>query len=313
MWFRPELVHSVTWAGNPREGKLQDPVRLHPRHSFERWQELVRGQAPPWSAAEIDSATEFRNAILEFVLRRAEERAELTDELRRSNKELESFSYSVSHDLRAPFRHIVGYAELLAERAGHLDERASHYLESIREAALSAGRLVDDLLNFSQLNRATLSTHVVDMEKLVDEARRSLDPEARGRNIEWRVGPLPRAVGDSSLLRQALLNLLSNAVKYSRGRDPAVIEIRGEERDGETVYIIRDNGIGFDMKYVGKLFGVFQRLHRVEEFEGTGIGLALTKRVFDRHGGRITAAGELDRGATFTFSLPKKIPEGGCA
>lgn len=305
MWFRPELVRTVTWAGNPREPKDRDPVRLHPRHSFEHWQELVRGQAQPWSRAEIDSAAEFRNAILEFVLRRAEERAELTDELQRSNKELESFSYSVSHDLRAPFRHIVGYAELLAERAGHLDERASHYLESIREAALSAGRLVDDLLNFSQLNRTTLSTHLVDMEKLVDEARRSLEQEVRGRNIEWRIGSLPRALGDPSLLRQALLNLLSNAVKYSRARDPAVVEVKGEELDGNTVYTIRDNGIGFDMKYVGKLFGVFQRLHRIEEFEGTGIGLALTKRIIDRHGGRIFAEGEPDEGATFTFSLPK--------
>lgn len=309
MWFRPELVWTVTWAGDPR--KPVESGRINPRLSFAHWQELVRGQSAPWRRAEIDGAADFRNAILEFVLRRAEERAELTDELQRTNRELESFSYSVSHDLRAPFRHIVGYAELLAERAGHLDERARHYLDSIVEAALSAGRLVDDLLHFSQLNRATLATGRVDMTKLANEARRSLQAETEGRAVEWRIGALPDAWGDAALLRQALLNLMSNAVKYSRGRDPAVIELVGEERSSETVYIVRDNGIGFDMTYVGKLFGVFQRLHRVEDFEGTGIGLALTKRVIDRHGGWITAEGKVDAGATFTFALPKNDMESG--
>ena len=305
IWFRPEMIQAVTWAGDPRAAKEERHEKLHPRRSFERWQELVRMQAEPWTRAEIDGAGDFRNSILEFVLRRAEERAELTDELQRSNKELESFSYSVSHDLRAPFRHIVGYAELLAERASNLDDRSRHFLDSIVEAALSAGRLVDDLLNFSQLNRATLANYRVDMDKLVVEARRTLEHEAEGRDIEWRVDQLPQARGDPSLLRQVLFNLLSNAVKYTRGRARAIIEVSGEDRELETVYSIRDNGTGFDMAYVGKLFGVFQRLHRAEEFEGTGIGLALTKRVIDRHGGRIDAHGVVNEGAVFTFSLPR--------
>ncbi|MBN8928405.1 MAG: GAF domain-containing protein [Rhodospirillales bacterium] len=308
MWFRPELVRTVTWGGDPRkpEPSAADPgARLSPRTSFARWRQLVKQRAIPWRRAEIDGAADFRNAILEFVLRRAEERAELTDELQRSNKELESFSYSVSHDLRAPFRHIVGYAELLGEYAGSLDDRARHYLGSIVEAALAAGRLVDDLLNFSQLNRTALALSQVDMRKLVAEARRSLAADMEGRTVEWQVGALPPAWGDPALLRQAVLNLLQNAVKYTRGREPAVISVSGEERDGETVFAVRDNGIGFDMTYVGKLFGVFQRLHRAEDFEGTGIGLALTKRVIERHGGWIRAEGEVDRGATFTFALPK--------
>lgn len=311
MWFRPELVRTVTWGGDPRKPAPSeaDPTgRLHPRTSFARWSELVRQKALPWRRAEIDGAADFRNAILEFVLRRAEERAELTDELQRSNKELESFSYSVSHDLRAPFRHIVGYAELLNDHAASLDERGRHYLGSIIEAALAAGRLVDDLLNFSQLNRAALTMTRVDMRKLVAEAQRSLAVDTGNRDVEWQIGALPEAWGDPALLRQALFNLMSNALKYTRGRAPAVIAVSGEEHERENVYVVRDNGIGFDMTYVGKLFGVFQRLHRAEDFEGTGIGLALTKRVIDRHGGWIRAEGEVDRGATFTFGLPK--PEG---
>jgi light-regulated signal transduction histidine kinase (bacteriophytochrome) len=293
----------VTWAGEPeRGGKGKD---LHPRSSFARWQEQVRRRSAPWRPAEVEGAGELRNAIQDFVLRRAEERAALTDALQRSNKELESFSYSVSHDLRAPFRHIVGYAELLGERAGDLDGRARHYLDSIKEAALSAGRLVDDLLKFSQLNRAALTVSQVDMGKLVAEVRRSLEPETSGRNVVWQIGVLPDAWGDPALLRQALLNLIANAVKYTRGREPAVITVFGEQRGGETIYAVRDNGIGFDMAYVGKLFGVFQRLHRMEDFEGTGIGLALTKRVIDRHAGWIRAEGVVDEGATFTFGLPE--------
>jgi light-regulated signal transduction histidine kinase (bacteriophytochrome) len=309
LWFRPELVRTVAWAGEPRKSG-HGAEQLHPRTSFARWQELLRQQAAPWRPTEIDGAAEFRAAILEYVLKRAEERAELTDELQRSNKELESFSYSVSHDLRAPFRHIVGYAQLLAERAEGLDERSRHYLTSIQEAALSAGRLVDDLLNFSQLNRARLNVQRIDTGKLVTEVRHSLLPDAQGRTVEWRVGALPEAWADPSLLRQALLNLLSNALKYSRGRDPAVIEITGEDRASETVYVVRDNGIGFDMAYAGKLFGVFQRLHRIEDYEGTGIGLALTKRVIERHGGWIAAEGAVGRGAVFTFALPKRTTPG---
>ena len=248
------------------------------------------------------------------MLRRAEERAELTEQLQRSNKELESFSYSVSHDLRAPFRHIVGYAELLQEREGDLGGVSKHYLANIIDAALSAGRLVDDLLNFSHVGRTNLAKHRVDMNKLTEEVRHGPRAGPEGRQIEWRIGPLPPAYGDAALLRQALLNLVGNAVKYTRGRQPAVIEVSGRtETEGETVgfttYEVRDNGIGFDMTYAGKLFGVFQRLHRPEEFEGTGIGLALTRRIIDRHGGDIQAEGQPGKGALLRFTLPPQTGE----
>lgn len=306
IWFRPEVVRTVTWSGDPRKPVEPGTDRLHPRQSFQGWKEQVCGRSLPWSRNEVQSAADFRNAIVNFFLRRAEERAELADELERSNKELEAFSYSISHDLRAPFRHIVGYSELLSEREPDLDETSRHYLDSIHGAALSAGQLVDDLLNFSRLGRSQLATSGVDMEKLVAEIRRSVQGDLTGRQVEWTVEPLPPAYGDASLLRQALANLIDNALKYSRHEPTAHIRIRGESGEKETVYSVSDNGVGFDMAYVGKLFGVFQRLHRVDEFEGTGIGLALTKRIIDRHGGWIRAEGTLGEGATFTFAIPKR-------
>jgi light-regulated signal transduction histidine kinase (bacteriophytochrome) len=305
-WFRPEVQRTVAWAGDPRKPTQVEHDRLHPRNSFATWKERVKDRAPAWSQAEIDSALDFRNAIINFVLRRAEERAELTSQLQRSNKELESFSYSVSHDLRAPFRHIVGYTQLLREREKSLSEQSRHYLDSINEAAASAGQLVDDLLSFSQLGRTTLSVSPVDMRKLVDEIIRSVEPDIRGRQIEWRVQPLPATTGDAGLLRQALYNLVDNALKYSRDRSPAIIQIGGEQTQTECIYTVRDNGVGFDMAYVHKLFGVFQRLHRMEEFVGTGIGLALTRRIIERHGGWIEARGGVDKGAEFRFALPRR-------
>ncbi|HEY8572552.1 ATP-binding protein [Phenylobacterium sp.] len=306
MWFRPELVRTIEWGGDPHKPMEVGSARLHPRRSFEAWKEQVRLRSAPWSRAEVETATGFRSAIQNVVLRQAEERAELTERLQRTNKELESFSYSISHDLRAPFRHIVGYAELLADRARGLDLTSKHYLQSIQDAALSAGRLVDDLLNFSQLGRTSLSKDRIDMGKLVTEVRRSMEPDTAGREIDWRIGKLPPAWADAAMIRQVFQNLLQNAVKYTAPRPKAVITVEGEELGDLVSYTVRDNGVGFDMTYVNKLFGVFQRLHRAEEFEGTGIGLALCKRIVERHGGTISADAVVGEGAAFTFTLPKR-------
>jgi light-regulated signal transduction histidine kinase (bacteriophytochrome) len=304
LWFRPEVIQEVAWGGDPNKA-VESSGRISPRKSFDRWKEKVRGRAEPWPAPVIETARAFRQAILNVVLRQAEERAELAGELQRSNRELEAFSYSVSHDLRAPFRHIVGYAELLQERAVDLDATSRHYVRSIRDSAISAARLVDDLLQFSKVGRATLSTSRVDMDKLLIEARRSLEPDMAERSIAWRVDALPPAFGDAAMLRQTLVNLLSNAVKYTRPRPEAEIAVFAEQGEEETIYTIKDNGVGFDMAYADKLFGVFQRLHRAEDFEGTGIGLAIAQRVVERHGGRIWADGAVDQGAAFHFSLPR--------
>lgn len=226
-------------------------------------------------------------------------------ELQSVNRELESFSYSVSHDLRAPLRHINGYVEMLAAEAGEqLGPEPRRYLQVIAEASRQAGQLIDDLLEFSRMGRAEMHETRVDLGSLTRETISKLEPDTRGRNIAWDIPSLPAVEGDPAMLTQVLANLLGNAVKYTRGRDPARIEMgtAGEET-GRIIVFVRDNGAGFDMKYADKLFGVFQRLHRADEFEGTGVGLASVQRIIARHGGRVWAEAAPDQGATFYFTL----------
>jgi PAS domain S-box-containing protein len=227
-------------------------------------------------------------------------------ELEATNQELEAFSYSVSHDLRAPLRHIDGFVGLLAKQAaGKLDDRSRRYLGIIADSARRMGALIDDLLVFSRMGRAELHRIKVSPDSLIHETVDALQGEMNGRRIVWKIGALPEVEADPTMLRQVWANLIGNAVKYTRPRDPAEIEIGCNDDNGEFVFHIRDNGVGFDMQYTHKLFGVFQRLHRSEDFEGTGIGLANVQRIVHRHGGRVWAEGKLDGGATFFFSLPK--------
>jgi len=307
LWFRPEMVQTVKWGGNPEKPVQEEAgtLRLHPRRSFEIWKETVRGRSLSWGRSEIEAVKELRNAIVAIVLRRAEEMAALTDELRRSNKELEAFSYSVSHDLRAPFRHIVGYSELLKKQEWPvLSERGKRYIETIIESAYMAGTLVDNLLRFSQMGRTALKPKPINTAELVQDIRRNLTIHVGDRRIDWEIGDLPSIVADPVLIRLAFENLLDNAVKYSRNRDISHIEVGSYRDNGDIVFFVRDNGVGFDMKYVDKLFGVFQRLHRIEDFEGTGIGLANLRRIVERHGGRSWAESQPDKGATFYIALP---------
>lgn len=306
IWFRPEVIQSVEWGGNPGEKHLSvTDGRLHPRRSFDIWRETVRDTALPWDDAALSAATELRSAIVGVVLRKAEELAALTAELKRSNKELEAFSYSVSHDLRAPFRHIVGFAELLREREGdRFSPRGRHYLDSIIEAAFAAGTLVDNLLSFSQMGRATLNLRRTDMNEVLREARHRLITDQQGRDIRWQVDDLGVVRADPMMVRLVMQNLLDNALKFTRERNPAEIVITARPGPDEVTFEVRDNGVGFDMAYVDKLFGVFQRLHHVEEFEGTGIGLANVRRIVERHGGRSWAEGKEGEGAAFFFTLP---------
>ena len=227
-------------------------------------------------------------------------------ELEAINKELEAFSYSVSHDLRAPLRHIAGYAELLQKSASStLDEKGRRYMATILESAKRMGTLIDDLLGFARIGRAETRESTVSLERLVKEVQSEVCQETEGRNVTWKIGPLPDLYGDRSLLKLVLVNLISNALKFTRMCPKPEIEIGATDGPGSVVVFVKDNGVGFDMKYVNKLFGVFQRLHRAEEFEGTGIGLATVQRIIHRHGGQIWAEGKVGGGATFYLSLPK--------
>jgi signal transduction histidine kinase len=231
---------------------------------------------------------------------------ERTAELTFINQELDAFSYSVSHDLRAPLRHMTGFVALLDRHAGAaFDETSRRYINVIADASKHMGQLIDDLLGFSRMGRKALAKSAVDLGVLLKEAQAEVMAGAAGRDIAWAVHPLPTVAADAAMLKLVFVNLLSNAVKYTSTRPRAEIEVGTSRDGGDLVIFVRDNGVGFDMQYAPKLFGVFQRLHRAEEFEGTGIGLANVRRIVHRHGGRVWAEGAIDRGATFFVALPE--------
>ncbi|HEX8963422.1 MAG TPA: GAF domain-containing protein [Rhodocyclaceae bacterium] len=231
--------------------------------------------------------------------------ADRTADLERANKELEAFSYSVSHDLRTPLRAIDGFSKiLLDDYTAKLDDEGRRLLEAVRDNTSRMGRLIDDILSFSRTGRGELSCSDIDMEKLARDVFKEFPPALAGDNVQFHIEPLPRVRGDGAMMRQVFVNLLANAIKYSRTREAPAIKVGCSLAGDEAVFHVKDNGVGFDMRYVDKLFGVFQRLHRASDFEGTGIGLAIVKRIVARHGGRVWAEGEVNNGATFYFALP---------
>jgi PAS domain S-box-containing protein len=264
------------------------------------------GQTPQCLSAVVDItarkiAEEEVSRLNQILEQRVVQR---TFELQESNRDLEAFIYSISHDLRAPLRNMAGYASIVVEDyADKVPKEVLGFVERILNSNEKMLRLVDDLLRFSRLGRAPLDLVPTDLNELVDEALVDLGPEMEGREIVWRRTPLPRATCDRALMRQVFVNLLSNALKYSRPRKPAIIQIGSDIRNGERVIFVQDNGVGFDMKYYEKLFGVFQRLHTTNQFEGNGVGLAMIARILHRHDGAAFADARVDQGATFWFTF----------
>jgi PAS domain S-box-containing protein len=297
-----QLLRAGRWEGELRKTKADGSrVVVASRWSLRRDE---RGHAA--AILETNNDVSDRKRREEEIRKLNDELKKRTTDLEATNRELEAFAYSVSHDLRAPIRHIVGYAELLQKHSSSaLDEKSQRYMMTILESAKKMGTLIDDLLAFSRIGRAETRATTVNLDLLVKEALGEVQQDTNGRNIAWNVGALPELYGDRSMLRLALVNLISNAVKFTRTRPRAEIEIGCLEKNKDGVVVfIRDNGVGFDMKYVDKLFGVFRRLHSTQAFEGTGIGLATVHRIIHRHGGRVWAEGLVDSGATFFLAVP---------
>ena len=323
-WAAGRLASDIYQAGEPpflaeygRVAATGEPTTFETySEAFGRYLEVSAvSQGDGRFATISEDVTERRRAAEEVERLNAQLEQRVRDRtaaLDASNKELEAFAYSVSHDLRAPLRHIAGFSELLAARLeDRLDEKSAHYLDTISRSVHEMGVLIDDLLQFSRTGRVEVQLQDVDMAALVGEVCARLAEEETGRDISWQVAALPVVTGDRALLRQVWANLLGNAVKYTRGGGHAIVEVghevaAGEGSVAEDVFFVRDDGVGFDMQYVDKLFGVFQRLHGGTEFEGTGIGLANVKRIVTRLGGRVWAEGALGEGATFWFSLPRR-------
>ena len=312
--LRGQVLRTGRWEGELKHYKADGTEVI----AASRWALQRDAREQPAAILETnDDITERKRREEEIdrlnqeLAKRAEgldqELAKRAAELETTNKELESFAYSVSHDLRAPLRHTVGFAELLQKQASSsLDDKSRRYMQLILESSKRIGNLIDDLLGFSRIGRAETNKSEVDMESLVGEVVAELGQETKDRNIDWNIGPLPVCYGDRSMLKVVLMNLLSNAVKFTRIRKRVEIEIGCADRcEDQAELFVRDNGAGFDMQYVDKLFGVFQRLHLAEEFEGTGIGLATVQRIIHRHGGEVRAEGAVDQGAAFYFSLPR--------
>jgi PAS domain S-box-containing protein len=291
-WF--EIYGKIALTGEPARFENQ-AAQLH------RWYDVYafRVREPQERQVAIHFKDITERKLAEEAIKQFNARLEL------ANKELEAFSYSVSHDLRAPLRHVDGFVALLKAHAGpQLDATGHRYMDTIMSSSKRMGTLIDDLLVFSRMGKSEMRMETVDLNSLVRTAIHDLRTEMPGREVVWKVNTLPDVAGDAAMLRQVWANLIGNAVKYTRTRARAEIEIGCAPHGEEYVFSVRDNGVGFDQQYAGKLFGVFQRLHRSDEFEGTGIGLANVRRIIARHGGRTWAEGRLDGGAVFYFSLP---------
>ena len=308
IWFRPEVTQEVYWGGNPNKAMSKNGERLSPRKSFQKWKEIVKGLSRRWEKHEIDAAIALRNDIREFIMQRFNEIKQLNKQMEAAYQELETFSYSVSHDLRSPLRKIDGFTQILKEDYGDkMDEWGTEILNTIMESTKKMNTLINDILNFSRLGRKSMDFQSVSAQELVDNAFKEVLPINKADAVEIRLPEsLPNLWGDKPLLQQLFTNLISNAVKYSQKESKPIIEIGSKQIDNHTFINIKDNGIGMDMKYSNKVFGVFDRLVSEEEYPGTGIGLAIVHRIITRHEGEVSVESKIGKETTFWVKLPNR-------
>jgi len=309
IWFRQSQAQEVTWGGNPNEAKnrLKETGRMSPRKSFKKWKEVVVNQSLPWTEQNEDAALKLRSDIKDILLKRFGQLKKLHEDLSRSYHELESFSYTVSHDLRSPLRGIEGFAQILVEDYSEkLDDFGIEVINTIVRSVDRMNSFINDILKLSKLAKLEMIPEVIDMEKLLEDIAHNYrlvkDPD---KKINIIIEDCPPIKGDRITIRQLFANLINNAVKYRRPIDDAYVTIGGKESDRKVSYYVKDNGIGFDMQYVGKIFEVFSRLVSEDDYEGTGIGLSIVKRVIDRHRGEISVESKPNVGTTFRIEFPK--------
>lgn len=312
LWFKPERIRQVSWAGNPDK-----PVTvsengdryLHPRKSFEAWSQTVRNTSAPWKDAEISVAIKLREDVLQVVARQANEVRQLNERLRVAYEELDAFSYTVSHDLRTPLSSIRCYAEIIMEeQGGTMDEDTRVMFQKILDSTERMRSLIRHILYYSRMGRTELNFKQLDMLKLLDVIRDEIlvTENKKNRSVQIEFGNLPSIYGDPTMVNQVFTNLLSNAAKYTQRAPRAVVRVDGRETDEEVIYTVKDNGIGFDMNHAGKMFDLFKRLDNAASFEGTGVGLAIVKRILNRHRGKIWFHSEPNRETSFSVSFPKE-------
>ncbi|RAK02255.1 light-regulated signal transduction histidine kinase (bacteriophytochrome) [Larkinella arboricola] len=312
LWFKPERIRQVTWAGNPDKPVTVDEGGrpfLHPRKSFEAWSQTVRNTSEPWKDAEISVAIKLREDVLQVVARKANEVRQLNERLRTAYEELDAFSYTVSHDLRTPLSSIRCYAEIIMEEQGAvMDEDTRVMFQKILDSTERMRSLIRHILYYSRMGRTELNFQPLDMVHLLEVIRDEIliTETKKKRNVRIEFGTLPSIYGDPTMVNQVFTNLISNAAKYTQRAQEPLVRVEGRETDEEVIYTVRDNGIGFDMKHAAKMFDLFKRLDNAAGIEGTGVGLAIVKRIISRHRGKIWFHSEPNRETTFSVSFPKE-------
>ncbi|GAB3320908.1 ATP-binding protein [Larkinella ripae] len=312
LWFKPEQIRQVTWAGNPDKPMTvseNGQAFLHPRKSFEAWSQTVRNTSEPWKEAEISVAVKLREDVLQVVARKANEVRQLNERLRVAYEELDAFSYTVSHDLRTPLSSIRCYAEIIMEeQGGTMEEDTRLMFQKILDSTERMRSLIRHILYYSRMGRTELNFKNLDMTKMLDVIRDEILITEKKKNRVLRIefGTMPSIYGDPTMVNQVFTNLVSNAVKYTQRVKEALVQVEGRDTGEEIIYTVKDNGIGFDMKHAGKMFDLFKRLDNAATFEGTGVGLAIVKRIVNRHGGKIWFHSQPNRETIFSVSFPKE-------